>query len=79
MQQLKVRLLEKALGWSLGVAAVGNDNIEFILLVCQELESVSNMYGDIGMLEADAHPGQVFFRQTDDRLVDVANDRCFDR
>ena len=35
------------------------------------------MRRDVGVLEPDAHPWQVFFRQTDDGFVNVAQDGGF--
>lgn len=68
VQQLKVWLLEKRLCWALGVRAVGDDDVEFVLVVSQKLEAIADVDFDVGMLEADAHAGEVFFGDTDDGL-----------
>jgi hypothetical protein len=68
IQQLKVRFLEERLCWSLGVRAVGDDDIEFVLVVGQELEAVADVDFDVGVLEADAHAGEVFLGDADDGL-----------
>lgn len=69
-EKLKVGLLEEALSGTLGVGAVGNDNIEFVLALLQELESITNVDLDVGVLEADAHAGEVLLGDTDDSLDD---------
>lgn len=78
-KELKIRLLEERLGRPLWVAAVGDDDVELALAVSQELEPVADVHVDIGMLEADAHAGQVFLADADDGLVDVAERRLFHR
>lgn len=70
VQELKVWLLKKALRGTLGVRAVGNDNIEFILFVREEFEAVADVGLDFGVLEADAHAGQVFLGDADDGLAE---------
>lgn len=67
-QQLKVGLLEQRLGGALGVGAVGDDDIELVLAVLEELEAVANVDLDVGVLEADAHTGEVFLRDAYDSL-----------
>ena len=71
-EELKVRLLEEALGGTLGVRAVSDDDVELILAALQELESVTNVNLGIGVLEANAHAGQVLLGDTNDGLVNVA-------
>ena len=78
MQQLKVWLLEQAFRRTLRVAAVGDDDVELVLLVRQELEPVAYVRRDIWVLEAQAHARQVFLREADDGLVDVAEDGMLD-
>ena len=68
IQQLKIRLLEERLGWSLRVGAVGDDDVEFVLVVCKKLEAVADVDLDVGVLEADAHAGEVFLGDADDGL-----------
>ncbi len=67
-EKLKVGLLEEALSGTFGVGAVGDDNIELVLALLQELESIANVDLDVGVLEADAHAGQVLLGDTDDSL-----------
>jgi hypothetical protein len=68
IQQLEIRLLEQRLCWSLGVRAVGDDDVEFVLVVGKELEAVADVDLDVGVLEADAHAGEVFLGDADDSL-----------
>lgn len=67
-QQLKVGLLEQRLGGALGVGAVGDDDIEFVLAVLEKLEAVADVDLDVGVLEADAHAGEVFLGDANDGL-----------
>ena len=68
IQQLKIGFLKERLCWTLGVGAVGDDDVEFVLVVGQELEAVADVDFDVGMLEADAHAGKVFLGDADDGL-----------
>ena len=74
MQKLEVRLLEKALCRSLGITAVGDDDVELVLVVVQELESISDVSLDFWVLVADRHAWEVLFAETNDCLVNVAED-----
>lgn len=67
-QELEVGLLEEALGRTLGVRAVGDDDVELVLAVLQELKAIANVGLDVGVLEADAHTGEVLLGDTDDGL-----------
>ena len=67
-QELKVGLLEEGLGGALWIGTVGDDDIEFILAVSQELEAITHVDLDVGMLETNAHAGEVFFGNADDSL-----------
>ena len=69
MQQLKIRLLEQRLRGSLWVGAVGDDDVELVLLVREELEAIANVRLDGWMLETDGHAGEVFLRDADDGLL----------
>jgi hypothetical protein len=77
-QQLKVWLLEESLGGALWVGGVGNDDIELVLLVLEELEAVTNDGLGLGVVEANGHAGEVLLGQTDDGLVDVAENGLLD-
>jgi hypothetical protein len=78
-QQLEVRLLEQTLRGALRVAGVGDDDVELILAVCEELEPISHKRLRLRVLESNAHAGQVFLADADDRLVDIAEDGLLDR
>jgi hypothetical protein len=71
-EKLEVGLLEKALGRALGVRGVGDNDVELVLLGLEELEAVANVGGDLGVLVADGHAGEVLLGETDDGLVNVA-------
>lgn len=73
-QQLKVWLLEESLGGALWVAGVGDDDIELILLVLEELEAVADDSLGLGVVEANGHAGEVLLGEANDSLVDVAKD-----
>lgn len=58
-QELKVRLLEKHLGGSLWVRGVSDDDVELVLVVIEELESISDVDVDLRVLVADGHSWEV--------------------
>lgn len=78
LQKLEVGLLEEALGRTLGVRAVGDDNVELVLAVLEELEAVTDVGVGVGVLEANGHAGEVLLGDTDDSLVDVAQGSLLD-
>ena len=78
VKQLEVRLLEKSFSRTLWVAGVGNDDVELALLVLKELEAVTDDGGGLGVLEANGHAREVLLGETDDSLVDIAEDGLFD-
>lgn len=78
VEQLEVGLLEERLGGALGVGRVGDDDVELVLAVGQELEAVADDGLDSRVLEADAHAGQILLGQANDGLVNVAQDGLFD-
>ena len=55
VQQLKVWLLEQTFRRTLRIAAVGDDDVELVLLVRQKLEPVAYVCRDVWVLEAQAH------------------------
>jgi hypothetical protein len=77
-QQLKVWLLEESLGRSLRVGGVGDDDIELVLLVLEELEAVADNGLGLGVVEANGHAGKVFLGKTNDGLVDIAENGLLD-
>ena len=70
-QKLEVWLLEKHLGWSLWVRGVSDDDVELVLVVIKELESISDVDLDLGVLVADGHSWKVLLREADDGLYGV--------
>jgi len=51
-EELEVGLLEEGLGRALGIRGVGNDNIKGVLVLLKELEAITNVNLDLGVLEA---------------------------
>jgi len=78
LEELEVGLLEESLGGALGVGGVGDDDVELVLVVVEELEAVADVHLDLGVLVADAHAGQVLLAEADDGLVDVAQHGLLD-
>lgn len=68
VKQLKVRLLEQALGRTFRVGAVRNDHVELVLALLEELEAIANVHLDGRVLEPDAHARQVLLGHADDGL-----------
>jgi hypothetical protein len=78
LEQLEVGLLEEGLGGALGVGRVGDDDVELVLVVVEELEAIADVHLDLGVLVSDAHAGQVLLAEADDGLVDVAEHGALD-
>ena len=68
VKKLEVGLLEQALSGTLRVRRVGDDDVEGVLVVIQELETVANMDLDLRMLVALSKSGQILLGQADDGL-----------
>lgn len=77
-QQLKVWCLEESLGGTLWVAGVGDDNVELVLLVLEELEAIADDGLGLGVVEADGHARKVLLGETNDSLVNVAENGLLD-
>lgn len=69
VEELEVVLLEQSLGGAIGVGRVGDDDVELVLVVVEELEAVADVDLDLGVVEADSHVGEVLLGETDDGLV----------
>jgi len=67
-EKFKVWLLKQALGWSLWVRRIGNDDIELILVVIKKFEAIPNMDLDLWVLVADGHSWKIFLGQADNSL-----------
>lgn len=78
MQQLKVRSLEQALRRPIRIAGIRNDDIKRILIVVQKLEPIPNVNLDLGVFIGNTHSLQVCLGDTDDSLVNVAEDGFLD-
>ena len=70
-QKLKVGLLEQGLGGTLWVAGIGDDDVELVLALGEELEAVSDDGGDGRVLEADGHSREVLLGQADHSLLNI--------
>lgn len=70
-EELEERLPKQRLCRTLWVGGVGDDDVEFVFAVLQELEPVPDHDLDVRVLEADCHPGQVFLGQADHGLVET--------
>lgn len=77
-QELEVWLLEESLGRALWVAGVGDDDIELVFLVLEELEAVTDNGLGLGVVEANGHAGEVLLRKTNNSLINVAEDGLLD-
>ena len=69
VQELEVRLLEEGLGGPIGVRGVGDDDVEGVLVLVEELEAVADVHLDLGVVEALGHAGEVLLREADDGLA----------
>jgi hypothetical protein len=78
IKQFKVGLLEKGFSGALGVAGVGDDDVELVLLVLKEFEAVADNDLDVGVLEAERHARKVLLGQTNNGLVNITKDSLLD-
>jgi hypothetical protein len=72
VEELEVALLEESLGGTIGIGGVGDDDVELVLVVVEELEAIADVSLGLGVVEATGHGGEVLLGETDDSLVDVA-------
>jgi hypothetical protein len=72
LEELEVGLLEERVGGTDGIGRVGDDNVEFVLLVVQEFESVADEDGDTRIFKSSGHVRKESFRDTGNSFVDVA-------
>lgn len=68
-QQLEIGLLEQRFGGAFWVGAVGDDNVELALAGLEKLEAVADVHLDVGVLEADAHAGEILLGHANDGLL----------
>lgn len=69
VEKLEVRLLEQARSRALGVGGVCDDDIKAVLVVIQELETVTNVHLNLGVLVARSHIREVDLGETNDSLI----------
>lgn len=77
VQELEVGLLEQGLGGAVGVRRVGDDHVEGVLVLVEELEAVADVHLDLGVVEALGHAGEVLLGEADDGLVFVKSRELF--
>jgi hypothetical protein len=68
MEKLEVGFLEQALGGALGIGRIGNDDIEAVLVVVEELEAVADVDLGLWVAETLCHLGQELLGKADDGL-----------
>ncbi len=68
VEKLEVGLLEEGLGRALGIRRIGNDDIELVLVVVEELEAVTDVDLDLGVVVPLSHAGEVLLGEADDGL-----------
>jgi hypothetical protein len=78
VEELEVALLEESLGGTIGVRGVGDDDVELVLVVVEELEAIANVGLGLGVLEAAGHGGEVLLGEADNSLVNVAEGGLLD-
>lgn len=67
-QKLKVGLLEQRLGGTFWVRGVGDNDVEFVLVVFEKLEPIADVDLALGVLESLGHVGKVLLGETNDSL-----------
>jgi len=68
VEELEVGLLEEGLGGTLGVGRVGDNHVESVLVLGQELEAITNVDLDLGVVEANSHVGKILLGEANDSL-----------
>lgn len=71
VKKLEVGLLEQALGRAIGIGGVGDDDVESVLVVVEELEAVTDVDSALGVGEAGGHLGEILLGQARDSLEGV--------
>lgn len=69
VEELEVGLLEETLGRAVGIGRVGNDDVEGILVLVEELEAVTDVDGALRVGKTLGHTREVLFGEADDSLV----------
>lgn len=76
MEKLEVRLLEEGLGGALGIRGVGDDDVESVLVVVQELEAITDVNLDLRVVVAGRHLGEIDLGKADNGLVTNLLEDC---
>lgn len=78
LQQGKVRSFEQARGRTDGIRGISDDDVVFVFVFRQELESITDEDGDSRVGEDGRHVRQVLLGNTDDGFVNVAKGDVLD-
>jgi hypothetical protein len=76
IEELKVGLLEQRLGGTLGVGRVGDNHVECVLILGQELKAIANVDLDLGVVEANSHIGKILLGEANDSLYQGSASRA---
>lgn len=77
-EELEVRLLEKRSSRSFGIGRVSDNDIKGVLVLLKELEAITNVNSDTGILEASGHVRKVLLRDTGNGLINVTENSLLD-
>jgi hypothetical protein len=78
VEELEIALLEESLSGTIGVGGVGDDDVELVLVVVEELDAIADVGLGLGVVEAASHGGEVLLGETDNSLVNVAEGGLLD-
>ncbi len=78
LQQGKVRSLEQGRCWTNGIRRIRDDDIVFVLVLWEELESIADEDSDFGVSENGGHVWEVLLGDSDDSFVDVTESDVLD-
>lgn len=75
----EVGLIEELGRWACGVGGIGDDHVELVLVLLDELETVTNVDLNAGVLISDRRVGQVLLSSVDYDLIDLADVQLLNR
>jgi hypothetical protein len=78
VEELEIALLEESLSRTIGVGGVGDDDVELVLVVVEELDAIADVGLGLGVVEAASHGREVLLGETDNSLVNVAEGGLLD-
>lgn len=71
LQELEEIRTEERLGGTIGIRGIGDNNIVLVNLILQELETVTDMDLDLGVLETNSHVGEILLGDTRNGLINI--------